>query len=291
MEQTTHDMSEYSDRLWKIAYERGKAEKLQEVMDILDIMLDEDMVARIREWIDHTDNKVVAESATTTDCISRKQAIEAIEGVDWYHVNPKGELVSGSTSDEESWYKAEDVYKALESLPPVEPKIYGNEHNCIITMFGECSYSETGCGSCEVVAKVFEALKDECPPVTPKPVCEDAVSKGELMTSLQGIWDAYTPNNMTDFQDVLEDIYYKIKNAPSVTPTERTGEWIPVSVRLPEEAEIVLGTFYYDDESECAVHETYLTNAKRLIWGHNPTNEVIAWQPLPEPYKAESEEV
>lgn len=55
------------------------------------------------------------------DCISRADVVEAIEGVDWYHVNSKGELVHGSTSDEESWYKAEDVYKAIESLPPVIP--------------------------------------------------------------------------------------------------------------------------------------------------------------------------
>ena len=64
-----------------------------------------------------------AESATTTDCISRQQAIGAIEGVDWYHVNSKGELVCGSTSDEESWYKAEDIYKAIESLQPVTPTV------------------------------------------------------------------------------------------------------------------------------------------------------------------------
>lgn len=62
-----------------------------------------------------------AETATTTDCISRQQAIDAIEDVDWYHVNPKGELVHGSTSDEESWYRAEDIYKAIESLPSVIP--------------------------------------------------------------------------------------------------------------------------------------------------------------------------
>lgn len=54
------------------------------------------------------------------DCIGREDAIEAIEGVDWYHVNSKGELVHGSTSEEESWYRAEEVYKAIESLPSVE---------------------------------------------------------------------------------------------------------------------------------------------------------------------------
>ena len=37
-------------------------------------------------------------------------------------------------------------------------KIYGNEYNCIMTMFGECSYSETGCGDCAVVEKVRNAL-------------------------------------------------------------------------------------------------------------------------------------
>ena len=39
-----------------------------------------------------------------------------------------------------------------------EPQIYGNEYNCIMTMFGECSYAETGCGDCAVVEKVRKAL-------------------------------------------------------------------------------------------------------------------------------------
>lgn len=70
--------------------------------------------------------EALKESQTTHDqmdaCyLAKKQAIEAIEGVDWYHVNSKGELVHGSTSDEESWYKADDIYKAIESLPPVTP--------------------------------------------------------------------------------------------------------------------------------------------------------------------------
>lgn len=39
-----------------------------------------------------------------------------------------------------------------------EPIIYGNEHNCMMTVFGECSYAETGCGDCAVVEKVRNAL-------------------------------------------------------------------------------------------------------------------------------------
>lgn len=55
-----------------------------------------------------------------------------------------------------------------DEAPSVIPKekeiIYGNEHNCIMTLFGECSYSETGCGDCAVVEKVRDALaKNEKP--------------------------------------------------------------------------------------------------------------------------------
>jgi len=49
----------------------------------------------------------------------------------------------------------------VEELPSVGEIIYGNEHNCIMTLFGECSYSETGCGSCAVVERVRKALSEE----------------------------------------------------------------------------------------------------------------------------------
>lgn len=53
----------------------------------------------------------------------------------------------------------ERIADALEADHKDEPIIYGNEHNCIMTMFGECSYNETGCGSCAVVEKVRNALE------------------------------------------------------------------------------------------------------------------------------------
>ena len=60
-------------------------------------------------------------------------------------------------------------------------------------------------------------------------VNEDAISRGNLISDLAGIWeDGYTPNlprTMLDFQDMLEDINYKIRNAPSVIPKPKEGEW------------------------------------------------------------------
>ena len=55
------------------------------------------------------------------DLISRQAAIEAVESVDWYHQNKDGEMVHGANSDEhQAWYKADDIYKAIESVPSAQ---------------------------------------------------------------------------------------------------------------------------------------------------------------------------
>ena len=51
----------------------------------------------------------------------------------------------------------EEAIKAVPSADRPSEVIYGNEHNCIMTIFGECSYAETGCGDCAVVEKVRKA--------------------------------------------------------------------------------------------------------------------------------------
>lgn len=38
-----------------------------------------------------------------------------------------------------------------------------NHGNCVLTMFGECSYKETGCSDCKIKEKIREALKNERP--------------------------------------------------------------------------------------------------------------------------------
>ena len=58
------------------------------------------------------------------DTIYRQAAIEAVEDIDWYHLNARGEMVSGANSAEhQAWYKADDIYKALEDLPSAQPEI------------------------------------------------------------------------------------------------------------------------------------------------------------------------
>ena len=55
------------------------------------------------------------------DLIRRSDAIEAIELVDWYHQNRNKDIVSGANSREhQAWYKAEDIYKALEAVPSAD---------------------------------------------------------------------------------------------------------------------------------------------------------------------------
>lgn len=36
-----------------------------------------------------------------------------------------------------------------------------NYGNCVLTMFGDCSYKETGCSDCEVKEKIRKALENE----------------------------------------------------------------------------------------------------------------------------------
>ena len=63
--------------------------------------------------------------------------------------------------------------------------------------------------------------------------------------------------------------------------------WIPVSERLPEESlNSVIG---WDAYRERCVFVQYI-NGYFQITGRDESFDIVAWMPLPEPYKAESEE-
>lgn len=63
------------------------------------------------------------------DYIRRRDAIDALERTEWYHQAPDKEMVHGAnTWDHQAWYKEQDVYSAINSVPParVEPVVYGH---------------------------------------------------------------------------------------------------------------------------------------------------------------------
>ena len=56
------------------------------------------------------------------DLISKTAAIDAVEEIPWYHQNRNGEMVQGANSREhQAWYKADDIYHALYTLPTAQP--------------------------------------------------------------------------------------------------------------------------------------------------------------------------
>lgn len=89
-------------------------------------------------------------------------------------------------------------------------------------------------------------------------------------------------------------------------PDREKGEWIPVSERLPEESQTEDGYFYpsdmvltFNSHGQYGVSRYWgnrISKKERpndyLDWMDLPfyRQDILAWQPLPEPYKAESEE-
>lgn len=78
----------------------------------------------------------------------------------------------------------------------------------------------------------------------------------------------------------------------------QVGDWIPVSERLPEErqdryypislvtldnGDVCLGVYRYDDKE-------WWTRMSEGETVYTTDHKVIAWQPLPEPYKESEEE-
>lgn len=111
--------------------------------------------------------------------------------------------------------------------------------------------------------------------------CEDAVSRAEVIDELNRLGR----NAFKDDTD-YDRFFAFLDNLLPATPTQR---WISVSERLPKNNGVYLVTIVFDideTESERDVTKAYFCSPSKK-WQYFSNNEVIAWMPLPEPYKAE----
>lgn len=120
----------------------------------------------------------------------------------------------------------------------------------------------------DIIKKAIQALEQE--------PCEDTVSRKAVLELIESWWLGHTKE---------DDLATEVKALPPVTPTQR---WIPVTERLPEEEQEVLfcvhtggiyvGYIYMHPLLKFPMADCFIMEG-----------EVVAWMPLPEPYRAESE--
>lgn len=114
--------------------------------------------------------------------------------------------------------------------------------------------------------------------------CEDAVSRKSVIAIIQNHWW-----NCRDIDKLVNDL-------PSVTPQE--PNWIKCSEHLPDfDVDVLATTKEYGDVvkvtrwrtilKDCGWEWVLVDNIEGNVYN---SDEIIAWMPLPQPYKTESEE-
>lgn len=131
----------------------------------------------------------------------------------------------------------------------------------------------------------------------------DFISRQAVIDSLYD----WSNHSMTDAKTWhLRQVIGDIKSMPSVTPQE--PRWIPVGEKLPNDRDWYLGIFkepdtgwinplpficdYVGRETKATTKEFWILRGFTDMDEHIDyyfNLECVAWMPLPEPYKAESE--
>lgn len=75
-----------------------------------------------------------------------------------------------------------------------------------------------------------------------------------------------------------------VKNVAEQLAEEYNNGWIPCSERLPDESGEYLTYVDYADETFIAIDEIDCDGIIKE-WNCTPNYHVVAWQPLPKPYK------
>ena len=121
--------------------------------------------------------------------------------------------------------------------------------------------------------------------------CEDAISKSDVFEILGNLMSIpYDFDRQINEKDVSESMD-EIKALPSVTLARKKEEWIPCSEKLPKPNELVDNArkYYLIQDEYGDMYVARYTSGGWISIDSILQDNVVAWMPLPEPYKAESE--
>ena len=169
--------------------------------------------------------------------VIRKRAEDLADTSYWEYGNPK---------NVDDWIEvAEMEFKDLPTIEVSEENqvLFGTDHNCILTMFGECSYNETGCGSCAVAEKIRKAL-------------EDCISREWVLEEFE------KGRKTISKSEYFDELVWLVIHAPSVVPSRAEGEWI----KRTKQSLIAQVNFAYC--SECG--QPIMHEHTRPLWNYCP---------------------
>ena len=139
-------------------------------------------------------------------------------------------------------------------------------------------------GDSRAIKEAIEALEKE--------PCEDAISKASVFEILGNLMSIpYDFDRQINEKDVSESMD-EIKALPSVIPTRKKEEWISCDEKLPKPNELadnVRKYYLIQDEYGDMCVARYTKKGWHPIESLFFLDDVVAWIPLPEPYKAETE--
>jgi hypothetical protein len=173
-------------------------------------------------------------------------------------LNVLKQYIDYNNPDVPDFYTMEEACEVVIEALEQEPCADAISRQAVTEVLLKYAHSEVG----KAFAEFLVSQINDLPPVTPQ----------------------YTEAEIQKMQD-LE--FAEIQKAYEIGKAENPNKWIPVSERLPKKGGDYLTTISFDIGAEEPVREVYkdfFCVLSQKWFYHN--EDVIAWMPLPEPYKA-----